>query len=77
MSMFEPLYSGGNGGNGADCSTAALAAWSAKGVPDDLAMLTDNSLPSFDILKYITTLFEVSPLGGFQLRLIRFSIFLI
>ena len=41
--MFEPLYSAGNGLNGAVNLTAFSAAWSAAGNPDDLLTLQDRS----------------------------------
>ena len=68
-----PLNSGGSGRNGAVDSIALIAAWSAKGTPEDFVILRDNNLPSFPIVKVIITRFELSPFGGDQFLLILCS----
>ena len=68
-----PLNSGGSGLNGAVNSIALIAALSAKGTPDDFVTLWLRSLPSLAIVNVMTTLLELSPLGGDQFLFILCS----
>ena len=68
--MFVPLYSAGNGLNGAVNFTAFRAAWSAAGNPEERYTLQDNNCPFLAILNKSTTFLLSLPFGGCQLNLI-------
>ncbi len=71
MSMLLPLKLTGNGRNGADARTAAIAASSAAGEPDGFFKRMPKSWPCLPTVKRATTRLLLSEEGGFQLRLMR------